>query len=94
MKNGKILQTGKTEELVKQMDGKVFQGLVAAHELGKWEKKIRIINLRNEEDGMVSIRFLGNPDEVPRATAQQPRLEDLYLQLFGREAAEDRRKHK
>lgn len=87
LKNGKILQTGSTDQLVGQMEGRVFQGLVRVRELGEWEKKVRIINLRNEGDGMVSIRFLGDAGGVPGAKAQRPRLEDLYLQLFPQEAA-------
>lgn len=82
MKDGKILQTGTTQELVAQMQGKVFEGLIAPQELGKWEKKIRIVNLRNEADGGVSLRYIGKQEDMPCAVPKEPRLEDLYLQLF------------
>lgn len=81
MKDGRILQTGTTQELVSQMQGKVFEGYIAPQELEKWEKKVQIVNLRNEADG-VSLRYIGTQEDMPGAVPREPRLEDLYLQLF------------
>lgn len=82
MKDGRILQTGTTQELVAQMQGKVFEGFIAPQELDKWEKKVQIVNLRNEADGGVSLRYIGTQEDMPGAVPKEPRLEDLYLQLF------------
>lgn len=82
MKDGRILQTGTTQELVTQMQGKVFEGFIAPQELEKWEKKVQIVNLRNEADGGVSLRYIGKQTDMPDAVPKEPRLEDLYLQLF------------
>ena len=82
MKDGKILQTGTTQELVRQMQGKVFEGYAAPQELHKWEKKVRIVNLRNEAAGGVSLRYIGKQEDMPGAVLKEPRLEDLYLHLF------------
>lgn len=82
MKNGSILQTGTTRELVSQIRGRVFQAVIPPQELTMWESKVQIINLRNEEDGSVCLRYLGNPADIPNATPQAPCLEDLYLHLF------------
>lgn len=82
MKNGRILQTGTTQELVSQMQGKVFEGFIAPQELEKWERKVQIVNLRNEADGGVSLRYIGKQEDMPNAVPKEPRLEDLYLQLF------------
>lgn len=90
MKNGKILQTGTTQELVKQMEGSVFQSMVPASEIGKWERTVRIVNLRNEADGQVSVRYLGRQKDMPGAIKQEPHLEDLYLQLFPQEGREEK----
>ncbi len=86
MKNGKILQTGTTQELVSQIHGKVFQAVIPPQELGMWESdpKVQIVNLRNEEDGSICLRYLGNQTDIPDAVPQSPRLEDLYLHLFPR----------
>lgn len=82
MKDGRILQTGTTQELVTQMQGKVFEGFIAPQELERWEKKVQIVNLRNEADGGVSLRYIGKQEDMPDAVLKEPRLEDLYLQLF------------
>lgn len=85
MKDGRILQTGTTQELVKQMHGKVYEAAVAPQELTMWEQKVHIVNLRNEEDGSICLRYLGSPDDIPNAKPQNPHLEDLYLHLFPQE---------
>ena len=64
------------------MQGKVFEGTIAPQELNKWEKKVQVINLRNEADGSVSLRYIGKQEDMPDAVPKEPRLEDLYLQLF------------
>lgn len=82
MKNGQILQTGTTQELVVQMQGRVFEGTINPQELSRWEQKVQIVNLRNEADGSVSLRYIGEEKDVPGAAMAEPRLEDLYLALF------------
>ena len=86
MKNGEILLTGTTQELVSQMHGKVYQTVIPPQELHMWESEpsIQIVNLRNEADGSICLRYLGNPTDIPDAEAQNPTLEDLYLHLFPR----------
>lgn len=82
IKDGRLLATGTTEELVKLVDGKVWSCKVPANMVPKYESRIRVVSLRNESNGDVSIRYLGNrpcnADSIPEA----PRLEDLYLWLF------------
>lgn len=82
MKNGAILQTGSTQELVCQMKGRVFEAVIDPQALSHLEKKVRVVNVRNEADGSVLLRYLGSPDDLPQAKPQEPRLEDLYLELF------------
>lgn len=82
MKNGQILQTGTTQELVVQMQGRVFEGTINPQEPSRWEQKVQIVNLRNEADGSVSLRYIGEEKDVPGAVMAEPRLEDLYLALF------------
>lgn len=82
MKNGQILQTGTTQELVVQMQGRVFEAAINPHQLNQWEQQVQIVNLRNEADGSVSLRYIGEAEDVPGSEAVEPRLEDLYLALF------------
>lgn len=85
MKNGKILERGTTETLLRQVEGKVWQGNVTAGQLPQWERRLRIVNLRNEPDGSVTLRYLAETPQLPGSAPAQPRLEDLYLWLFPEE---------
>ena len=85
MKNGKILEHGTTETLLRQVEGKVWQGNVPAGQLPQWERRLRIVNLRNEPDGSVTLRYLAETPQLPGSPPAQPRLEDLYLWLFPEE---------
>lgn len=82
MKNGAILLVGSTQELVVQMEGRVFEASIDPRDLSRLEEKVQVVNVRNEADGSVSLRYLGTPDNIPQARPQEPRLEDLYLELF------------
>lgn len=80
MKDGRIIETGTTQELVTRMEGKVFSEKIPAGMLMEYEKRLRIVNLKNEPDGEITIRYLG--DKTESGVWQEPRLEDLYLWLF------------
>ena len=85
MKGGKLLACGTTEELVKMVAGKVWTAAIPASALVEYERKLSIVNLRNEENGDVSIRYLSETPAVANSAAAAPRLEDLYLWLFPQE---------
>lgn len=82
LKDGKIVGVGTTNELVKTIDGKVWTCTVPAHKVPEYEVKLRIVNLRSEENNQVSIRYLSEQSEIMNSTPAIPRLEDLYLWLF------------
>ena len=82
MKDGRIIETGTTQELVERMKGKVWGSTILARELPSCEKRLRIVNLKNEPDGRITIRYLSEEPETETAVALEPRLEDLYLWLF------------
>ncbi|MCI7179636.1 MAG: ABC transporter ATP-binding protein [Phocaeicola vulgatus] len=85
MKDGKLIATGTTEELVKLVEGKVWNATIPASVLPEYEQKLRIVNLRNENDGSVSIRYLAEQSLVKNSISVAPHLEDLYLYLFPQE---------
>ena len=85
MKNGKILDVGTTDELVKQVTGKVWTCLVPADKMPLYEMQFRIINQRNESNNQVSIRYLADEAKTGDSIMAPPRLEDLYLWLFPQE---------
>ena len=90
MKGGKLLACGTTEELVKLVEGKVWTATIPASALAEFERKLPIVNLRNEENGDISIRYLAEESSASNSTVVAPRLEDLYLWLFPQEAPERR----
>lgn len=85
MKNGQIIATGTTEKLVQEIDGKVWECEVSTEQLHEYEKKLQIVNLRNEDDGKVTVRYLAEKPFSSESFKVKPRLEDLYLWLFPQE---------
>ena len=88
MKAGKIIAQDTTEGLVKQIEAKVWQGNIPMEQLARWEHRLRVVNLRNEPDGTVTLRYLADAPQLPDSIPAQPRLEDLYLWLFPEEMEE------
>ena len=85
MKDGKIIAVDTTEGLVQQIEGKVWQGSAPAGELPRWEHCLQVVNLRNEPDGTVTLRYLAEAPQLPGSIPARPKLEDLYLWLFPEE---------
>jgi ABC-2 type transport system ATP-binding protein len=82
MKEGKVIATGTTEELVQMVQGKVWNCAVPAEKLPFYEQHLSIVNLKNEDSGTVSVRYLADQPQTPDSRSIKPRLEDLYLWLF------------
>lgn len=82
MKDGKLIASGTTDELVKMVYGKVWSAVIPMKALPEFEKKLHIVNLKNEDADNVSIRYLSEQPLAPDSTLETPRLEDLYLWLF------------
>ncbi|HWR24505.1 MAG TPA: ABC transporter ATP-binding protein, partial [Feifaniaceae bacterium] len=87
MKDGKVIALGTTEELVKTMEGRVWQSTIPAGQLQGYERSTRVVNVRNEEGGNVSVRYVADMPCIPNSQTAAPRLEDLYLWLFRDETA-------
>ena len=82
MKAGKIIDMGTTDELVKEIEGKVWTCTIPVGDLVSCEMQLRIINQRSEDNGQVSIRYLSETPKIKGSVAEPPRLEDLYLWYF------------
>lgn len=82
MKGGKLLVRGTTEELVELVDGKVWTACIPINRLQEYERKLQIVNIRNEENGQVSVRYLGGQPCIEGSQPAAPHLEDLYLWMF------------
>ena len=82
MKAGKIIDMGTTDELVKEIEGKVWTCTIPVGDLVSCEMQLRIINQRSEDNGQVSIRYLSETPTIKGSVDEPPRLEDLYLWYF------------
>jgi len=89
MKDGKIIATGKTEELVQMVSGRVWSASIDGRELGVYEHKVPMVNVYNEENGDVKVRYLSETAVIPGSRNEDPRMEDLYLWLFPESAQEE-----
>lgn len=85
MKNGQVIAVGTTDELVKQVDGKVWNCVVPSNMIPEYEMNLQIVNQRSEDGGRTLIRYLSEQSEINGSTKAEPRLEDLYLWLFPHE---------
>lgn len=92
MKAGKILHVGTTDELVKQVAGKVWTCVVPDEKLIQYEMHLRIINQRSEGNRQVAIRYLADEAKTSDSIMAPPRLEDLYLWLFPQEEISEKEK--
>lgn len=85
MKNGKFVATGTTEELVRLVEGKVWSCMIPVADLSKYERILKIVNLKNENADYASIRYLAEEpitDGLIHSTQEKARLEDMYLWMF------------
>lgn len=87
LKAGRLVDVGTTDELVKQLAGKVWTCQIPADKLPVYESQLRIINQRREGADQAAIRYLAEEAQIVGSLAAPPRLEDLYLWLFPQEQA-------
>lgn len=87
MKDGKIIGIGTTDELLTAVSGKVFTASISQNELSHYERLTRIVSIKGETDGSLSVRYISETQDIPNSQSAEPRLEDLYLWLFREEAA-------
>lgn len=85
MKEGKLIASGKTEELEKLVDGKVWCAVISAEHLPKYESKTRIINMKSQDNGNILVRYLADEPFIDHSEKASPNLNDVYFWLFPRE---------
>lgn len=85
MKDGRIVDVGKTEQLLEAIAGKVFTAAIPLDALPGYEAAIRMVSIKEGAGGEVTVRYLSDQPVIPRSQPTEPRLEDLYLWLFQQE---------
>lgn len=82
MKDGNLLAAGRTDELEKMVVGKVWSTTISSDKLNLYEGKIRIVNIKSEENGNIYIRYLADKPIIDGSKAESPNLDDVYFDLF------------
>lgn len=82
MKEGRLLAKGTTEELVKLVHNKVWTARIPMNALPEYERRLQVVNIRNEEDGQITVRYLSEQPYTGDSSPAAPHLEDLYLWMF------------
>lgn len=89
MKDGKLIDVGTTEQLLRAVEGKVFTALVPDGELARVEREVRVVSLKNEGGAQTMVRYVADAPLLHGSKMAEPRLEDLYLWLFKDERRQD-----
>ena len=89
MKDGKLIDVGTTEQLLRAVEGKVFTALVPDGLLDRVEREVRVVSLKNEGGGLTLVRYVADAPLLRDSEMAEPRLEDLYLWLFKDERRSD-----
>ena len=82
LKGGKLIARGTTEELGRLVEGKVWTAQIPMNRLPEYERKLQIVNVRNEDAGQISIRYLAAEPYIEDSIPASPHLEDVYLWMF------------
>ncbi len=84
MKSGRIAGFGKPQEIISEIDGKVWECTVPTACAKKCAAAFRTSNLRNADNGETILRIIADSKPMENAVQAQPNLEDLYLFYFER----------
>ena len=89
LKDGKIAAVGETEELVKEVEGKVWNAVLDMAEAMTYETKVPVVNIYNREDGKTVLRYLAERPVISGSEPADARMEDLYLWMFPEQGKEE-----
>jgi len=82
LKEGRLLGQKKTTDLLKEMQGKVWESSVGPDLLEKMKTAFPVSSLRRQ-NGEICVRFLANSNPPFPSRPVNPNLEDAYLHYFG-----------
>lgn len=81
MKDGQLIHSGHLEEIIRVIDGKVFECIVDSQTAENLTSVYTISNLRQEND-KIFLRLVCSKKPCENATCVKATLEDLYLYYF------------
>lgn len=80
LQQGELISQLPPRELIRQIDGTVWEVIVNKEELSHWQAQYRISNIAYEENGFC-LRLLSDA-EISGGYRVKPNLEDVYLSYF------------
>lgn len=83
MQQGKLIRMGTEAEIIKSVQGHVWECVVHEDEGQRLNERYAISNLKNQ-DGMVKLRIISPEPPVEHALSVIPTLEDTYLYYLGK----------
>ena len=84
LKKGVIVDHAPPAELLKKIEGKVWNVPVAEEQVTQMQQKFRVTNIsRDEVTGEVKLRVLAEEMPTEQSIRTAPTLEDYYLYVFG-----------
>ena len=87
MKEGSILHKGSLPEILKPIEGKVWECRVNPSEEAQILEQYAVVNMREESQGTL-LRVVGEESPSENAVSVEATLEDLYLYYFAGEGGE------
>lgn len=81
-KEGRSIRVGTTDELIKEIYGKVWEATILLTDIYEYEDKLRIVNQKSEGKNKILIRYLAEEKLINNSSQVEASLEDLYLWLF------------
>ena len=81
LKQGELISQLQPAELIRQIDGTIWEIVVSKEDLPNWQSRYRISNIAYDGNGFC-LRLLSDK-EVPGGRQVKPSLEDVYLSYFG-----------
>lgn len=82
MKEGQVIQEGSPQEILKTVEGKVWECVVPAKWADDMARRFNVGNLKNVEDGKALLRIIQEEKPMEGAEPAEPTLEDVYLYYF------------
>lgn len=90
MKSGQIVQFGKLQNIISEINGQVWECIVPSARAEEYAATFNTSNLRNLENNKTVLRIIADRSPMDKAVRVQPNLEDLYLFYFKGDAENDK----
>lgn len=90
MKSGQIVQFGKLQNIISEINGQVWECVVPSARAEEYTATFNTSNLRNLENNKTALRIIADRPPMEKAVRVQPNLEDLYLFYFKGDAENDK----